>query len=273
MRKVSLLMLAASGALLLAACQPTTPASDHSSAKTSASSRSKQKEDASQTSSSQDVSDLSPKDALAAINTQLTQDLAGELYLLKTPPKNGYWQVSSTASGDQTILQYTPSDTSQDLQKTATAQWQYQLTWRDYTSSDTAAAAVNAEPVQSGLSTVKLGQGVTATQTGGPTAHYLHWADNKWVLTVQDSSTHDDAQPLAEKVVSQLAKTALPLPSDKGAVTLVTPATDDSGQQVIWNDGDRLYTFTGQDALSTLRWAASLSKTQGTAATSSDDSQ
>lgn len=270
MHKIARLFLAAGAAAFLTACQPTAPASSHSAAKASASSRSSEKEAAS-ASSSQDMSALSPKDALTAVNAQLTQTLPGTLYLLKTPPKSGYWQVNSQTSGDVHILQYTASDTGQDVQKDSSPDWQYQLTWRDYTSSDTAAAAVNAEPVQSGLPTVKLGNDVSATEAGGPTARYLHWADDKWVLTVQDSSTHDEAQSLAAKVVSQLAKTTLPVPTDKGAVTLAVPATDTSGQQVVWNDGERLFTFTGQDALATLKQAAALSKTQGAAADTAGD--
>ncbi|KRL09626.1 hypothetical protein FD09_GL001072 [Schleiferilactobacillus perolens DSM 12744] len=264
MRKLVTALLAGGLLLSLTACQPTNTAKEHS---TSQSTTTKESQSSDASSSSQStVANLSPKAALAAINTKIVQD-TGTTNLLKTPPKNGYWTVSATTSGDIHVIQYKESTTSADLQSDALSEWQYQLTWRDYNDADTAAAAVNAEPVQDGLPTVNLGKNITATKAGAATAHYLHWQNGNWVVTVQDSSTKDEAQPLAEKVVNAWRGDSLPAPSDKGAVTLLTPATDASSQRLVWNDGERLYTFSGQDPLATLQWAGMLGTVQGSSDT------
>ncbi|MCI2172583.1 hypothetical protein [Schleiferilactobacillus perolens] len=265
MRKLVTALLAGGLLLSLTACQPTNTAKEHSTSQ-SATTKESQSSDASSSSQST-VANLSPKAALAAINTKIVQD-TGTTNLLKTPPKNGYWTVSATTSGDIHVIQYKESTTSADLQSDALSEWQYQLTWRDYNDADTAAAAVNAEPVQDGLPTVNLGKNITATKAGAATAHYLHWQNGNWVVTVQDSSTKDEAQPLAEKVVNAWRGDSLPAPSDKGAVTLLTPATDASSQRLVWNDGERLYTFSGQDPLATLQWAGMLGTVQGSSDTS-----
>ena len=88
-------------------------------------------------------------------------------------------------------------------------------------SSDQMSSAINYQKEASGLPTVKLNNGVTATEQSGAGQRYLTWNKDNWSFTVHASAVNNqNPKPTANKLISLLEDYNLPKVDDKASITV-----------------------------------------------------
>lgn len=128
-----------------------------------------------------------------------------------------------------------------------------------YSSAAAAEAQINYRPLQAGLPTVSVGDGLTATREGAAGSTYLTWEEGRWSLSLQASTINgEDPLPLAKQITSLLSKEMLPVPAGHGAVSVTTTTSNTRNNSVTWREGSALYTVSSTDPLKALQTAIDL---------------
>lgn len=102
---------------------------------------------------------------------------------------------------------------------------------------------------------VNLNHGMTGYQQGAAGSTYLAWVEGNWSIVVQVSnSTSDNAVEIANSIIDLLETVYLPAPSNVGQITIHS----NSSNQLIFNQGNTVYTLTHSDYLALLKMTASI---------------
>ncbi|MFD1430197.1 hypothetical protein [Lacticaseibacillus mingshuiensis] len=223
--------------------------------------------DASKTSSTKKAEEASsqpatPAEQFSSLNTNIGAVLPGSLLPTDFAFTAKQW-VNATTTG--TIRNYTISY-SEGKQALAlndaslqSAKAVLKLTKKTYTSVNAAQDDINYHPVQSGLPTVALGDGITGVREGAAGTSYVTWAEGNWSITVSASNVaKQDPLPLAKKAVAYFADHALPVPDGPASVQLVAADSDDLSNVIQWRKGAVGYTASGTDAMKLLQAAVSI---------------
>ena len=89
-------------------------------------------------------------------------------------------------------------------------------------SSEQMSSAINYQKQASGLPTVKLNNGVTATEQSGAGQRYLTWNKDNWSFTVHASAvSNQNPKPTANKLIALLEDYELPEMDVKDSITLL----------------------------------------------------
>lgn len=127
-------------------------------------------------------------------------------------------------------------------------------------SSDQMSSAINYQKQASGLPTVKLDNGVTATEQSGAGQRYLTWNKDNWSFTVHASAVNNqNPKPTANKLISLLEDYNLPKADNKASITLQVGTSYGSlNNEMYFQKDGKLYHLQAHSLKTMLKMAASI---------------
>lgn len=127
-------------------------------------------------------------------------------------------------------------------------------------SSDQMSSAINYQKQASGLPTVKLNNGVTATEQSGAGQRYLTWNKDNWSFTVHASAVNNqNPKSTANKLISLLDDYKLPKIDDKASITLQVGTSYGSlNNEMYFQKDGKLYHLQAHSLKTMLKMASTI---------------
>ncbi|MBP2057738.1 major membrane immunogen (membrane-anchored lipoprotein) [Lactobacillus colini] len=119
---------------------------------------------------------------------------------------------------------------------------------------------INYQNQASGLPTVKLNDGITATEQSGAGQRYLTWNKDNWSFTVHASAVNNqDPKPIANKLIALLNSYKLPQMDKKAAITItVGEGYGSLNNQMYFQKDGKLYHLQAHSLKTMLKMASTI---------------
>ena len=127
-------------------------------------------------------------------------------------------------------------------------------------SAEQMSSAINYQKQASGLPTVKLNNGVTATEQSGAGQRYLTWNKDNWSFTVHASAVNNqNPKPTANKLIALLEDYELPKMDDKASITLQVGTSYGSlNNEMYFQKDGKLYHLQAHSLKTMLKMASTI---------------
>lgn len=261
--------------LLMAGCQNSASSNSQSSSESS-SSRSSQVEKSSQSKilkkaaskkSSTSTGSQAPSSRqtrFAKLNSQLSKQVAN----LPLPSVSGldsgedHVNVRYAEKGNTVTVYYSVGNSAKKFNDPSLKkQLPYLVYSQENNLSDSQMdEAINYQAPATGLPTVKLDNGVTATEQAGAGQRYLTWNNDNWSLTVHASAVNNQKpKPTANKLIKYISEYGLPKVDGKASIMVdVGQSYGSLNNQMYFKKDGKLYHLQAHSLKTMIKMAASI---------------